>query len=54
MTVEVIKVNCICYYCKNQLDYKGTGISCRNWYVFDKTCENAEDFEGLELIEVRE
>lgn len=53
MTAEIIMSNSICDYCKNQFDYKGTGDTCRVWY-YDKVCENAEDFEGLELIEVEE
>lgn len=53
MEVGVIKSNSICDYCKNRWDYKRTGYSCQLWYE-SKVCNNAEDFEGKELIEVED
>lgn len=54
MNVEVIKSDSVCDYCKNKYDYKGTGEFCRVWYFENAACEDAIDFEGLELIVVEE
>lgn len=53
MNIEIIKSDSVCDYCKNKYDFNYTGHSCNYWYT-NKHCENNEDFEGKELIEVSE
>lgn len=51
MTVEVIRSNNICEYCRNKYDYNFTGEICPYWYA-GSLCIEGEDFEGKELIEI--